>query len=249
MTEQRPRRKRRRGSSRRWHRIIGAVFALPLLWLTTSGLLLQHQSRLGLDQKGVRSGWLLKMYDQIPKSDPLVTAAGRFQVAGWEGMLFLDQQVLEESGNLIGAVAKPSELVIATETEILVYDTQGTYLDCLREESLPAVPLEAVGIDEDNQVHLLSSAGHHVLGDAFLDYEEAPVEAVVTWSAVKPGLEQKEKLEDILVNTSEFTWARVITDLHSGSLLGKVGRFLVDVSGIAIIVVTILGIRLLFRGS
>ena len=44
-------------------------------------------------------------------------------------------------------------------------------------------------------------------------------------------------------------WARVITDLHSGSLLGKVGRFLVDVSGIAIIVVTILGIRLLFRGS
>ena len=46
-----------------------------------------------------------------------------------------------------------------------------------------------------------------------------------------------------------FTWSRVITDLHSGSLLGKVGRFLVDLTGFAVIVLTLLGIRLLVKRS
>jgi len=249
MTEERPRRKSRRRAPRRWHRLLGAVFALPLLWLTVSGLLLQHQDTLGMDRKTVKSGWLLKLYDQIPDSVPLVTPAGRFEVAGWGGMLFLDDRVLEEGGLLVGAVARPAELVIATPSDLFVYDAQGNYLDRLGEESLPAVPIERIGFDESNRVHLLSSAGHHVLGEGLLDYEEVADGSAVTWSVVEEGVEQKEELKNVLVGTSEFTWARVITDLHSGSLFGKVGRFLVDVTGIAVILLTLLGVRLLAKRS
>ena len=71
MTKERPRRKRRSGRPRRWHRLLGAAFALPLLWLTASGLLLQHQTTLGLDEKLVKSAWLLKRYNQIPDSVPM----------------------------------------------------------------------------------------------------------------------------------------------------------------------------------
>lgn len=247
MTKERPRRKRRSGRPRRWHRLLGAAFALPLLWLTASGLLLQHQTTLGLDEKLVKSAWLLKRYNQIPDSVPLVTSAGRFEVASWGGILFLNDQILEEGGTLVGAVAKPAELVIATTTEIFVYDSQGNYLDRLGEESLPAVPIERLGTDDSQQVHLFTSAGHHLLGEALLDYEEVPAGTAVTWNTISEGLEEKEGLEKALVETSEFTWARVITDLHSGSLLGKVGRFLVDLTGIAVIVLTVLGIRLLSK--
>ena len=247
MSEERPRKKRPKGGLRRWHRSIGAVFALPLLWLMVSGLLLQHQDTLGLDQKMVKSASLLKLYDQIPDADPVTTSVGRFMVAGWGGMLFVDDRILEESGTLIGAVARPGELVIATTGELFVYDAQGEYLDRLGEESLPAVPVERIGLDESHRVHLQTSAGHHVLGRDFLNFETAPGEGAVAWNTVEVGREEKASLQETLVENAGFTWSRVITDLHSGSLLGKVGRFLVDLTGIAVIVLTLLGIRLLFR--
>ena len=69
------------------------------------------------------------------------------------------------------------------------------------------------------------------------------------WNSPEAGEEEKASLQRVLVESSEFTWSRVITDLHSGSLLGKVGRFLVDLTGLAVIVLTVLGIRLLFKRS
>jgi hypothetical protein len=230
MAEERPRKRRRSGAPRRWHRYLGAIFALPLLWLVVSGLLLQHQEKLGLSEKKVSSAWLLKRYDQIPEGTPTVTSAGRFEVAGWGGVLFVDDRVLEESG-------------------ILVYDSQGDYLDRLGEESLPAVPIMGIGLDDSRRVHLKTSAGQHVLGEDFLDFEAAVPGALVKWNSPEAGEEEKASLQRVLVESSEFTWSRVITDLHSGSLLGKVGRFLVDLTGLAVIVLTVLGIRLLFKRS
>tara|TARA_Y100000766_G_scaffold26771_1_gene18528 strand:+ start:3286 stop:3864 length:579 start_codon:yes stop_codon:yes gene_type:complete len=190
---------------------------------------------------------LLKRYNQIPVGVPSVTDAGRFLVAEWGGQIFVDDRLLEESGVLTGAVALPAELVVATENEIFVYDSQGLYLDRLGEESLPAVPLTGIGLDSDNRIHLETAAGQHVLGEGFLDFEEASPEAVVAWSSLREGNKELDPLQQILVEGSEFTWSRVITDLHSGSLLGKTGRFFVDLTGVAVIVLTVLGIRLLFR--
>ena len=67
------------------------------------------------------------------------------------------------------------------------------------------------------------------------------------WSILEESPQKRASLQQTLVEDSEFTWSRVITDLHSGSLFGTVGRFLVDLSGVAVLVLTVLGIRLLFR--
>ena len=164
-------------------------------------------------------------------------------------VLFVDDRILEEGGTLVGAVARPGELVIAPSSEMFVYDAQGEYLDRLREESLPAVPIERIGRDESHRVHLQTSAGHHVLGQDFLDFETVAGVGEVAWNTLEVGREEKASLQEALMENAGFTWSRVITDLHSGSLLGKVGRFLVDLTGFAVIVLTLLGIRLLVKRS
>ncbi|MDP7107611.1 MAG: PepSY-associated TM helix domain-containing protein [Roseibacillus sp.] len=247
MCGERPRKKRRKWSPRQWHRYLGAILALPLLWLAVTGLLLHHQEALGFDRKMVKSTGLLRRYDQIPDGNPTVTSAGRFTISGWGGMLFVDNRILEESGVLVGAVARPKELVIATTSEVFVYDSQGGYLDRLGEESLPAVPIERIGLDDSHRVHLQSSADHHVLGQNLLDFETAPVESTVEWNALQAGPEEKATLQQVLMENAEFTWSRVITDLHSGSLMGQIGRFLVDLTGIAVIILTLFGVCLLFK--
>jgi hypothetical protein len=223
------------------------VFALPLLWLCVTGLLLQHQDDLGLDERRVKSEWLLKQYDQIPEGEPQVAKAGRFTVAEWGGELFLEGKILEESGRLIGVVAKPAELVVATSEEVFVYDAQGTYLDRLGEESLPGVPIERVGLDDAGRVVIEVEGGRHVLSDDFLEHEAVSKDGAVSWSVIKTGGAERGALQETLVAGAGFTWSRVITDLHSGSLLGKVGRLMVDLTGVAVIVVTLFGIRLVFK--
>ena len=247
MSEAQSRKKRRFWGPRRWHRFLGAVFVVPLLWLCVTGLLLQHQDRLELDVRQVKSGWLLKRYDQIPKGEPRVVQAGRFTVAEWGAILFLDGRVLEESGTLVGVVAKPAELVVATEREVFVYDAQGVYLDRLGEESLPAVPIARIGLDRSGRVLLEAGGGRHALSEDFLAHEAVASEGPVSWSTPASGREVRADLQRALVEGAGFTWSRVVTDLHSGSLFGKAGRFLVDLTGLAVIVLTLFGIRLLFK--
>ncbi len=232
---------------RRWHRCLGVVLALPLLWLCVTGLLLQHQEGLGLAERKVSSGWLLKRYKQVPAGEPREARAGRFTVSEWGGVLFFDGQVLEEGGTLVGAVAKPAELILATENAVFVYDSQGSYLDRLGEESLPAVPVARIGRDSSGRVILEAGGGSHVLSDDFLSHEKAGREAEVVWSVVTEAGGARAALQAALAEGAGFTWGRVVTDLHSGRLFGKPGRFLVDLTAVAVIVLTLFGIRLFFK--
>ena len=180
---------------RRWHRYLGAVLALPLLWLCVTGLLLQHQERLGLGERRVNSAWLLERYKQIPAGEPRVAAAGRFTVANWGGLLFLDDVPVEESGHLVGAVAKPAELVVATESELLVYDAQGEFLDRLDEASLPGIPVKRLGLDAAGRVLLAVEGGATYATEDFLAFEQVPGAREARWSSVAAAPEERGRLE------------------------------------------------------
>ncbi len=88
------------------------------------------------------------------------------------------------------------------------------------------------------------------ISDDYLEHEETGPDSPVAWSEVERlGGEGRARLEALLAEQAAIPWSRVVLDLHSGTLFGKVGRLLVDVSGVAIIVLTLLGGRLLFRKS
>ena len=100
---------------RRWHRLLGLVFAIPLVWLSISGLLLRHAEGLGLDDKQVRSSWLLERYGMIPDGDPRGVPLGSRQVVEWGENLFVGGLLVEESGVLVGAVPSGRDMVVSLE--------------------------------------------------------------------------------------------------------------------------------------
>ena len=73
-------------AARRWHRWLGVVLALPLLWLTASGLVLRHADALGLHEKRVRSIRLLRHYGLIPEGRARSSSAGGRDVSEWGGI-------------------------------------------------------------------------------------------------------------------------------------------------------------------
>ena len=247
MKEEESRRRPGRFWARRWHRWLGVVFGIPLVWLTVSGLVLRHADGLGLHQARVKSGWLLRKYGMIPEGQARGCAVGGREFSEWGESLFMDGSVLEESGELVGAVAKGGDTVVATTDYLLVYDAAGGFADQLGEESLPVVPLEAIGVDGNGAVVVRGGGKAWRIAGDFLSHEVAgPAE--VRWSAVEDLPEAKQAaLERSLAEQAGISRYRVWLDLHSGNLFGWVGKWAVDLSGIAIIVLSVMGFRLVFR--
>ncbi|NNC88886.1 MAG: hypothetical protein HKN82_10560 [Akkermansiaceae bacterium] len=246
--KRKPATKRRRTNwwrARAWHRWTGAILTIPLLWMAVSGLLLNNSERLGLDRASARSGWVLKRYGLVPAGKAEGVTVGTRNIAGWDGMLFLDETLLEESGDLVGAVGVAGDLVVGTGEALYVYGPEGTLADVLDELSLPAMPVKRIGTKPDGAL-VVDAGGSTWLADGdFLEFIATGVDDV-TWSEVAEV--DSGRLEGALAEGAGIPWSRVVLDLHSGNLFGKSGRFLVDVTAIGLIVMTFFGIKLLFKG-
>ena len=239
-------RAKRRGwwRARSWHRWLGGILAIPLLWLTVSGLLLNHAEGLGMNRKVVRSSWLLDRYGMRPEGDAYGARVGTRRVTEWGGLLFLDDVLLEEEGTLVGAVAVGADLVVGTSEVLYVYGAQGGLVDVMDEASLPALPLGRIGKSDEGVLAVQGGGKTWVVKAGSLDFEESDGEGF-TWSEVT-GVE-KAGLEEALGEGAGIPWSRVVLDLHSGNLFGGPGRFLVDLTGIGVVLMTLFGIKLLFK--
>jgi len=240
MTE--PTLKRRRRNARSWHRWLGLVAAIPLLWLSISGLLLNHAAFLGLNESEVSTGWILKKYNQVPEGDPRGIQVGDRKVSQWGKLLFLDHEDLQLNGNLVGGVAVKNRLVIATDERVAIVNGSGEMELDLDELSLPPLPVEGVGV-EGQQLVLRSAGETYRFSDDFLSFEEAEILLSTTsLSLLEDGA--RDELESAIRTRNAMPLSRVILDAHSGKLFGLPGTLLTDLAAISVIVLTILGLRL-----
>jgi hypothetical protein len=232
---------------RRCHRWLGVLLVLPLLWLVVTGLVLRYEEELGLDQMTVGSGWLLQKYGMIPEGEVRLAKAGEREVAEWGEVLFLDEVMLDEVGELRGAVARNGGVLVATPDYLLVYDAGGEWEQKLGEESLPGVPVEAIGLQ--GQSVLLTAAGATSRFDeALIGFAGVEPGVGGIWSEVKVGEDaDRKRLGQAIAEQAGIPWSRVVLDLHSGNLGGTTGKLIVDLSGLGIIVMSLMGMKLVFR--
>jgi len=235
--------KRRRRVARHWHRWIGLIAALPLLWLSATGLLLNHIVDLGLNDKEVKAEWILERYHQLPEGKPLAFKAGDRIVVSWDEAIYLDGKYLEGfEGELVGAVGVTNKLVIATTELVGIFDGSDSMELELDELSLPVVPLE--GISESGQVLLVKSDGDWwAFSEDFLSFEKSD-EAGESEGKYSLNKEELEALKSSLASSRAMPLDRIIGDAHSGKLFGWPGWLMTDLAAIGTIILTILGLRL-----
>lgn len=234
---------KRRRVARHWHRWLGLFAALPLLWLSVTGLLLNHIVDLGLNDKRVSAEWVLKRYHQLPEGKPVAFMANERLVAEWDGALYLDGKFLEGfEGELVGAVGVKDKLVIATKESVGVFDGSDAMAIELDELSLPVLPLQGVAVAE-NVLLVKSDSGWSSFSDDFLLFEEWNDSAeAVTFHLLND--EELGDLESAITSSRSMPMDRVIGDAHSGKLFGWPGWLIMDLTALGAIILTILGLRL-----
>jgi len=237
---------RRRHWARRTHRVLGVSSLLFLVLMSGTGLLLNHADDLGLSHTAARP-WLLNLYGvELPPVEAAFAAGGATFATSADTLYANGQPLAQSVRQLIGAVALQPVLVVATDNEFFLTNEDAALI----ERYVPDVsqPMRQLGTDGNRIIVAFANSY------AEFDPEQMSVSVAeniapdtVAWS--QPTMPDAEQAQQIGVAAlgQAINWERVLLDLHSGRILPGLGRYLADLTALALLYMCFSGIVLWTR--
>ena len=226
----------------RWHRRAGLFAAVFLVWLAVTGVLLNEGPALGLD--GVRIGWpwLMDLYGlHATLPDQGFEAGGHWLVAVGE-QARLDGHVAQPAvAQPLGMVELAGVLYLATaDTLLLLKPDDGSRIDELRAPPLPDGRIRRIGIADGQIVIDVGALYASTDGEDWRAASGEPVQ----WSAAQALPPAQRKAAALMPSLPA---SRVLADLHSGRVFGPYGARLIDLVGLAAILLAATGVWSVLR--
>ena len=237
---------------REWHRKLGIVAAFFIIFLSISGVALNHTTTLSLAQQPINSSLLLNHYGIASPSDVRVYQESTLIVTN--NLLWLNDTLLHESKEtFIAATFIPSvqetatQMVLAvTSNQVYLFDMKGNLIDQLGEELGVPQNISALFVDSNN-VTVKSSEQYFRTTTDFIEWQEVHLMVEPEWitpEAVTEAMLIKAKL----AYRSQFlTLERIILDAHSGRIFGLIGVLFMDFVAVLLILLSLSGIYIWLR--
>lgn len=225
----------------RWHRRLGVALALVLAIVAITGVLLNHTDRFALGKRYVTSDWLLDWYGVRVPGEPVSFKVGEHFISQIGTRLYYDAALIEgDYGPLLGAVLIAQTVVIGVEGQLLLLTPDGALIEKLGGQH--GVPAGMRGLGRKDDWLVIRAAHGDYLVDAFFSrwHEQPYVRAA--WSQPTPlAPEQKARL----VRTYRghgLSMEKVVSDLHSGRILGAAGPYILDFAALLLLALTGTGV-------
>lgn len=233
---------------RMWHRWAGLLVAIFALELSVTGVLLNHTDDLKLDQQPVQSSGLLSWYGiRAPEQIPAYTV-GDHWVSQWGQQLYLDDQALPNppEGELLGAVPVQGLIALAWSERVWLLTNAGQLAMSWDAASDMRRPVQAIASDGER---LWLRAGDRLLRSdtALLNWLDDDTAGVPWVSATALPAHLRQAIERHYLGRS-LSWERVVLDLHSGHLFGRMGPWLVDAAGVLLALLALSGLWVWWLG-
>lgn len=241
--------KRAASKARRLHRTLGVGAAFFVFFMVLSGLVINHSNGLGLDQRHVSQSSLLGWYGLGAPDDIDSFEVGDNWLSFAGSQLYLNDKPVTTISGGVGAVLSANLLVVAGSDELLLLDREGTVVERLSWATIGMVPVESIGLDENDNVRV-KSAGQLWLADAeLLNWQRTDdFTTPLNWSISKTAPESLQEAITGQYRGDGLTLERVLLDFHSGRIFGPVGVFVYDLLAMALGFLSISGLLLWFRG-
>jgi hypothetical protein len=226
----------------KWHRRLGIFAASITIYLSLTGLLLNHSDDLSLNETHISNTLLLQLYGIKPPTG-LRASTKQFRADKLDKSLFLDENIIGQyDSTLIGAVALEQLFIIALNDSVLLLTPGGDLIETLtRSSGLPG-QIDRLGRSESGLIiksgkRLFQSDSDILNWVPLIDSEKR-----VLWS----------KLESIPTTTTVRlrakltsygpSWERFLQDLHSGRFFKLLGTLLIDLTGVLLLLLSVSGI-------
>lgn len=215
----------------RWHRRLGLLAALFVLVLAVTGVVLNHSSGLGLDRRFVDWPWLNSVYGDASGDLAAFELEGRWVSRAANGLVYLDGlEVAPCSGTLVGAVQHAGMFLAGCEQELLLIAPGGELIEAVTASTGLPSPLSGVGLVGD--VVVLRNAEGWWLADLEVLEFRAPAPGGSLISQLAPDRLPESIRNAIPAREQWLNWERVLLDLHSGRIAGRVGVLWMDFIGV-----------------
>ena len=226
----------------KWHRRFGISAALIAIYLSITGLMLNHSHDLNLDSSHADSSWLLKLYGVQPPQG-ISSYTDNHKVDKLGESLFIDFRLLGQyNSDLVGAVALEELIIIALNDSILLLTLDGEVIETLSSSNGLPGRIYSVGSDE---ARLVIKAGQNMYKSDTELLNWLPANSLttsVTWSTIEAMHAETESRLKLLIPAYGPSWERLLQDLHSGRFFKMPGTLLIDLTGIFLLLLSLSGI-------
>ena len=235
----------------RWHRRLGLAAAAVVILVSVTGIFLNHTSDLSLSSHPVSSPWLLRHYG-IEFPEITIVGDEDHWVAGdqFGGVHISEQNSFNCEGAFVSALLNidlpiapgADKTVVACEGELVLLVDGQVVERILSWQGLP-VPVSQLG-SCDQSICIMAEARYWALDFAELTWEEIRPSSIEFASVLAD-----KKIESLLNRSfqSGIDWERLLLDLHSGRLFGKVGVIVVDIAAVFMLLLSISGFLLWYQ--
>lgn len=222
------------------HRRAGIAVVLFAIFLTVTGVLINHSNALGWDKERLASIFWLQLYGVT-----LQPVENGFELAGqWVsnagGRLMINEQVISEcAAPLRGVVTTPEAVVALCKDSVVLFTQDGQLIEKM---PLSGAVKSGLGLDGNAVVSREQNAlvSLDTLSGQWTPYSNPS--ATLQWSqptSLPMPLAMSLQFQNV---PEDLTWERLLLDLHGGRLFGNVGVLAVDVMGLLIMSLAITGL-------
>ncbi len=228
----------------RWHRRLGVVAGLFVLWLAASGIALNHSAGLGLDHTAVSAPWVTQLYGLHEVMPDRGFRTTNHWLVGTDAQTVIDGRPLATAlPRPLGLVAANHLVFAANASTLTILDAQGQLVDSLQTADLPISGIHRIGRG-DGVVVIADQQDHRFASRDGLTW--APYPGVVIW-AESVTLPATIKASAAPFLRPKLPVERVLLDAHSGHILGRYGPLLVDMVGVFFILIALSGLWMFIR--
>jgi len=239
-------RSKKRHSLHRWHRYLGLFAGLFTLWITLSGIVLNHSAELAFDQQYASSNWALTD-DSIEASSIIAYKSANQWISQLNDRIYMDtQEITVNNSPLIGAANFQQMQVVATTDSLWLFNNSGQLIEQIDWSlMLPANPTR-LGITQGKRLAMQVSNDWYSTDETMLSWQPISQQQVRIVQPTQPPQIITQQLLDAY-NGKSTTYEQLLLNLHTGRIFGEYGAYLTDLIALILATLAISGFTIWLR--
>lgn len=242
--------RKRRGPGRallRLHRRVGVALSGVFIIVCITGILLNHSEDFDFQSRTIEADWVYDWYGMQPKGELLHFPLTQGSVSSLDGQLFFGIETLGHFSTPSCVVELEALNAIAFENSILLISPKGELIETLPEASIPGNSISSMSSLDQRTLLIDTDQGSYQSDENILDWKR--IETATAGSVPSPSPAPEALRQELIkrYRGEGITWGRVLLDIHTGRFFGSVGKWLVDITAVALILLTLTGVYYTLR--
>ena len=226
------------------HRYVGLSVAIVAIYLSITGILLNHTNSIDFDKNYINSPTILGWYG-ISHPDSLAGhKLDEHWISKWNDDIYFNQKIIGQSTDpLRGATTTQHFYALATSETIWLITIDG---DIIEKLNAPGEKLgDIIRFGQQDKFIVIKTEQGLFKADADLVSWQPVEDNDISWS-------NENTIPDTLSSTiftqgHSISWERVLLDLHSGRIVSWGGTLLIDLAGVLLIFLAVTGTIIWFK--